>query len=127
MSLLIGKHIYSVLTSDEDVNGIVQGRVFPLAIEEGSERPFVVFNDINVTGEYTKDGWTGDTTQVAVMCVADTYESAADLAENVRITLELGKKQYDGYAIGGAELKKSADTYENGVYVIVLSFEFETF
>ncbi|MCD8135711.1 MAG: DUF3168 domain-containing protein [Parabacteroides gordonii] len=127
MSLLIGKHIYSVLTSDKDVAGIVKERVFPPAIPEGTERPFVVFKDINVAGEYSKDGWISDTTQVTVMCVADKYESAADLAENVRITLEQSKKQYDGYTIGGAELKKSADTYENGVYVIVLNFEFETF
>lgn len=127
MSLLIGKHIYSVLISDSNVSNIVGERVFPLVIEEGSERPFVVFNDINVAGEYSKDGWGGDTTQVSVMCVADKYESAADLAENVRITLEQSKKQYDGYTIGGAELKKSADAYENGVYVIALNFEFETF
>ena len=127
MSLLIGKHIYSVLTSDKDVSNIVGERVFPPAIPEGTEHPFVVFKDINVAGEYSKDGWVGDTTQVTVMCVADKYESAADLAENVRIALEQSKKQYDGYTIGSAELKKSADTYENGVYVIVLSFEFETF
>ncbi|WP_455639770.1 tail completion protein gp17 [Parabacteroides sp.] len=127
MSLLIGKHIHSVLTSDDDVKGLVKGRVFPLVIPEGTDRPFVVFNDINVVGEYTKDGWIGDTTQVTVMCVADKYESAADLAENVRITLEQSKKHYDSYTIGGGELKKSADAYENGVYVIVLNFEFETF
>lgn len=127
MSLLIGKHIYSVLTSDKDVADKVGERVFPLVIPEGTDHPFVVFNDINVIGEYSKDGWIGDTSQVAVMCVGDTYESAADLAENVRITLEQSKKRYDGYTIGGAELKKSADTYENGVYVIVLNFEFETF
>ncbi|WP_293714434.1 DUF3168 domain-containing protein [uncultured Parabacteroides sp.] len=127
MSLLIGKHIYSVLTSDEDVSSMIGERVYPIAIPEGADRPYVVFSDINAVGEYTKDGWVGDVTQVTLLCVAEKYESAADLAENVRITLEQSKKQYDGYTIGGAELKKSADTYENGVYVIVLNFEFETF
>lgn len=127
MSLLIGKHIYDVLTSDNDVRGVVGERIFPLAIPEGAPRPFIVFSGVNVVGEYSKDGWTGDVTEVSVMCVADRYESAADLAENVRITLEQSQKRYDGYAIGGAELKKSTDTYENGVYVIVLNFEFETF
>ena len=127
MSLLIGKHIYSVLTSDNDVNGLVEERVFPLVIPDGADRPFAVFNDINVVGEYTKDGWAGDVTQATVMCVADKYESAADLAESVRIMLEHSKKQYDGYTIGSAELKKSGDSYQNGVYVIVLNFEFETF
>lgn len=127
MSLLIGKHIYNALTEDAFVNNIIEGRVFPLAIPEGASYPYVVFSDINVIGDYSKDGWISDTTQVTVMCVSDKYESAADLSENVRITLEQGEKEYGGRTIGGAELKKSADAYENGAYVVVLIFEFETY
>lgn len=127
MSLLIGKHIYNALVSDDDVRNVVGERIFPLVIPEGAPRPFVVFSGVNVAGEYSKDGWIGDVTRVDVMCVADRYDSVADLAENVRITLEQSKKRYAEYTIASAELKKSTDTYENGVYVIVLSFEFETF
>lgn len=127
MSLLIGKHIYNALLSDSDVNAMVEGRIFPLVIQEGARRPFIVFNEVNVIGEYTKDGAAGDIATVNVICVADTYEDTADLAHNVRIALEQSEKQYDEYSTGGAELKKSSDAYENGVYVIILNLEFETF
>ena len=42
MSLLIGKHIYSVLTSDEDVSSMIGERVYPIAIPEGADRPYVI-------------------------------------------------------------------------------------
>ncbi|RHJ76223.1 DUF3168 domain-containing protein [Parabacteroides sp. AM08-6] len=126
MSLLIGNHIFSVLTSDEDVKRIVEERIFPIVVPEQTKKSFVLYDEINVSGEYTKDGLIGDVTCVSVKCASERFETVSILADNVRMVLESSSKQYEGYSIEGSCLKNSTVGYDSGLYVFVLNFEFQT-
>lgn len=126
MSLLIGVHIYSALAMDEDVKAIVEDRIFPVVVPEHTDKSFVMYDGINVAGEYTKDGLIGDVTNVTVKCVSNKFDTASSLAENVRIVMERHNNKYEGYSIEGAELKNSSVEYESGLYIFVLNFEFQT-
>lgn len=126
MSLLIGIHINSVLAADGDVKTIVGDRIFPIVVPEYTDKSFIVYDGINVAGEYTKDGPAGDMTNVSVKCVSAKFDMASNLAEYTRIALENCRKVYEGYSVEWSELKSSSVEYESGLYIFVLNFEFQT-
>lgn len=127
MSLRIGQFIKNVLESDIEVGVLVEDRIYPVAIPQGTEKPFVCYSNINILGEYTKDGWIGDTTTLNIICVSDNYEEAVDLADNARVALEGANRFYAGIGrISEGQMLSSEFSYENDLYVITMTMSFTT-
>lgn len=92
-----GKAIYSILTSDADVNALVSGRVYPQIAAQGASFPFVVYLLTNVGPSDTKSGVsTLDEVRYDIVVAAETYAVAADLTEKVRAALD----RYSGTVAG---------------------------
>lgn len=92
-----GKAIYSILTSDADVNALVSGRVYPQIAAQGATFPFVVYLLTNVGPSDTKSGVsTLDEVRYDIVVAAETYAVAADLTEKVRAALD----RYSGTVAG---------------------------
>lgn len=138
MSILIGMHIASELKRDENVrrviayiddDGVEQLRLYPIVAPEGAERPFVVYKNEGVVGEYTKDGGCGDTVVVHLRCVAEEYYDAVVLADRVRKALEGKKRSYEGaFAVKDCNLVGSDEAWlsEVDAYEVDVRLEFET-
>ena len=126
MSLLIGKHIYKVLSDDADIKAIVGDKIFPIVVQEGTLFPFIAFDGISVTGIYTKDGCIGDTTQLTINCIGQDFDTVATLAENVRLVLEQQSAEYGNYSIGSGELMGGGFDYDGQAFIAFLNFQFET-
>lgn len=92
-----GKAIYSILTSDADVNALVSGRVYPQIAAQGAAFPFVVYLLTNVGPSDTKSGVsTLDEVRYDIVVAAETYAVAADLTEKVRTAID----RYTGTVAG---------------------------
>lgn len=130
MSLLIGRHVYWTLANDADVAELTEGRIYPLAAEQGiSGRAWCTFEVQTTEPEYTKDGLVCDNHLVTVNCVSPTYDEAIDLAEAVRRALDQNVVRYpeEGFGISDASLRGGVEDYDKDQgFVVTLTFDIES-
>jgi hypothetical protein len=80
----IGKYIYSKLVNVSTVKKLINNRIYPLAAEFGTLRPYVVYSRLASTVNYTKDGLVYETATISIDCVADDYTVSVDIACAIR-------------------------------------------
>jgi len=84
-----GKAIYSILTSDSDVNAIVGTRVYPQIAAQGAAFPFVVYVLQDTSPSDTKSGVsTLDEIRYDIVVASETYAEASDLTNKIRTALD---------------------------------------
>lgn len=88
------KHIYQLLINDEDLNKLVDRKIYPLVAEESITYPFIIFTKESASGNYTKDLLLYDTVSISVAVAAVNYFQTVQIAERVRQILE---NHRDGY------------------------------
>ena len=92
-----GKAIYSILTSDSDVNAIVNTRVYPQIAAQEAAFPFVVYVLQNVDPSDTKSGVsTLDEVRYDIIVASEAYAEASDLTNKIRTALD----RYTGTVAG---------------------------
>ena len=92
-----GKAIYSILTSDSDVNAIVSTRVYPQIAAQGAAFPFVVYVLQDTSPSDTKSGVsTLDEIRYDIVVASETYAEASDLTNKIRTALD----RYTGTVAG---------------------------
>ena len=79
----------ALLVADAAVAALVADRISADRIEQGSQRPFVVFTRTNTNREKTLDGTiVGVLVSMVVQCWADTRQAADALADAVQDVIE---------------------------------------
>jgi hypothetical protein len=123
-TLLISRDIYTALTGSEDLNRIVDKRVFPIVAEEGTQYPFLTYNRTSITSYRTKCGIYEDTVNFSVNILTTDYLSGLDIGNLVRKSIEkhlnpsLRDLEYrDIQLVGGTE------QFTNEGYVQTLNFQ----
>ena len=92
-----GKAIYTILTSDSDVNAIVGTRVYPQIAAQGAAFPFIVYVLQDTSPSDTKSGVsTLDEVRYDIVVASETYAEASDLTNKVRTALD----RYTGTVAG---------------------------
>ena len=92
-----GKAIYSILSSDSDVNAIVGTRIYPQVAAQGAAFPFLVYVLQDTSPSYTKSGVsTLDEVRYDIVAACETYAQASDLTNKVRTALD----RYTGTVAG---------------------------
>ena len=128
MSLLIGKHIVSTLSTPA-IKALIGDRVYPLVIPDGTPRyPFIVYKRLGISPDYTKDGRGEDNCNVQISIISKIYEDAINIANVVRYKLESVTADYPAFAINSAKLAGADEEYIDGVdaYCEILIFDFKT-
>lgn len=100
MSVMVGDFVVKCLAASSAVSGLVGERVFPLVIPEGTEYPFIVFEDSCEMTEGTKDGNAGDRVNVDVLVLSKSYQESVVLADGVRKALDGKTGDFDGFSVG---------------------------
>ena len=124
----IGYAIYNILSNTANVSAIVSTRIYPNVAKQGSAFPFIVYQTTNVTPNDTKDGVsTVDGNGLDVLCFADTYSVAVDLAQKVRIALDRKTGTYNTVEVQSIQFTSYDENFEiegdgMGIYVQTLSF-----
>jgi hypothetical protein len=84
------KVIYNILANNAGVSALVGNRISPLVLPQGSAFPAIVYSEININPNFTKDANSRlDQTRVQIDCLALTYEDASELADAVRDALNV--------------------------------------
>ena len=127
MSLSVAEHINKKLSSSAELTEIVCDRLFPVAVKENVELPFIVYERESVVPNSTKDGTEGDTVTENVFVFAESYKHSVEIAELVRDALDGSTGSYSGFEVDECDYQDAAETYENGVYVQQLVFNINTY
>lgn len=127
MSLSVAEHINKKLSSNVELTEMVGDRLYPVAVKENIECPFIVYERESVVPNSTKDGTEGDTVTENVFVFAETYGQSVKIAEIVRDALDGSQGSYSIFTIDECDFVDAAETYEDGVYVQQLVFNITTF
>lgn len=85
--LSIGKVVYNILSSDNNLKKIIGDKIYPLIADEGTTFPFVIYSRIGIDQQSSKDS-TDDEIRVLVQVATTNYQQSVEIAELIRSTLE---------------------------------------
>ena len=120
-----GKALYSILTSDSDVNAIVGTRVYPQIAAQGASFPFIVYLLDDLEPSDTKSGVsTLDEVRYEIVAAAETYAVLADLTEKIRTALDRYTGTVAGVVIDSIQFTDLDTANDDNNEVFVSSSEF---
>lgn len=123
MSLQVGKAIYSLLSSNQQLVSMVDGNIFPLIAEINTTFPFIVYRREAITPQYTKDYWTSDEVMINVMVASNDYVESIEIADLVRQSLDQKKGEYSGIKIRDLRLTQADEDFIDDTYIQYLTFK----
>ena len=98
--MIVGKAIYNILTTDDDVSDIVVQKVYPEIAPQNIPQPYIVYSVVSNSPTDTKeDNGNVDEASIEVYCFDTTYAKAIDLGVAVRAALERKNGTFGGVAI----------------------------
>lgn len=117
------KAVYAILTTASAVEDLVgEGtspetyRIYPIVAPQGTANPYVTYQRISSTREAHLRGALGEcTARIQIDCYADDLGEAANLAEQVRISLDAFKGTAGGVIVTHTRLESDRSFYEDGV------------
>lgn len=126
----VGKAIYYLLSNAESVTNIAGTRIYPELAEQEAVAPYAVYQIVSVNPDDTNDGPAViDEVVVDILCVAESYNEAADLATAVRASLDRVRGTYNGvnvesiqYDSTDSDVQDSPRRYEQTVTLTVRVF-----
>ena len=124
MILNISKHIYTVLTADPTVSGLIGDRIYPLGTKVETALPFVVYERNTVTPTYSKDGMASARSYCSILCAGETFQSSLDLANAVIDALDGVTASYDGFDVTRAAVSSAGENYVQGAYIQEVEFNY---
>lgn len=110
----VGKEVRQLLLSNQDLNKIIKGNIFPIVAPENTDGEFVVYYRENYKREYVKQGIIEDRATVAVIVISDDYDKSIEMAELIDFTLS---------STGDYLLVGSEESFEDLKYIQTLHFE----
>lgn len=90
-SILIGKTIYNLLNSSDELKKYVDNKIYPLVADEGVTFPFVVFYRTQIRNVVCKDGYYEDEVGFSVIAVSNKYLESLEIANIIRSIFEKKK------------------------------------
>lgn len=123
-AIKIGKLIHSALLSDNDIYSVVNNRVFPLRVDEGTQYPFIFYTRVNLypeTGD--KDGWYDDTVQFQISVESDDYDESCDIADLVRDLFENNVMSNSELQLYNIHVMSVSEEFGNDDYIQTIIFE----
>jgi len=127
MSIVIGKAIYSLLTSSAStVSTYVNRKVYPLVIPENTALPVIVY-ERNSDIEYTRDGAGISSSAVDVTVLSEDYKESVDIAQAVHNTLDMYSGSVSGNNIINIRLVTVNETYAENAYIQKLTYEIKSY
>lgn len=131
-SLNIGQVIYNKLSTSNEINEILNNKIYPIvAIKRsnediGSLLPFIIYSRDGLIPRSTKDGIYEDTVQFTIKIVTSNYTQGIDITTLVRNIFEGRKIIYDNITISDTVLTNAYEEYNDNYSAYVQSLRFTT-
>lgn len=121
-----GKAIYSILSTDEDLTALVDGRVFPELAAQDAATPYVTYHIRSVEPEDTKTGpSTLDVVTFEVYCIGPDYGSLMDVAEACRTAIDRQAGNFNSTAIQSVRYMDEDCDFDQSTMDFITSQTFE--
>lgn len=78
-----GKWIYQALTTNAAVSAIVGSKVFPFKTDEPQRLPWIVWDNMSIGYERTKDGAEATQISASILCASATVDASYELADAI--------------------------------------------
>lgn len=102
----IGKWLYGKLTTDTTVFSMIGTKVFPLMTKEPQSLPWIVYDNIEVNYEKTKDQCLATDATLSILCAASTNDSCTALYKAVEAAINMKD---------GCSVDKMVSSYDDNV------------
>lgn len=106
------KAIYNILSNDATLNGLVDGRIYPLIVPQGKPYPAITMQIISNVGDYCKNGLTQDNYRLQVNVFARNDVDMYGIADVVKDTLNGISGTYAGIEIRNIRKLNEGDLWE---------------
>jgi hypothetical protein len=117
MSLQIGKAIYSLLSSDDELTNKVHNKIFPLIANINTTFPFIVYKRDSIEPQYTKDYLTGETITMEIVIASNDYVESIEIADKVRSILDNYRGTVEGISIRNIRMTEADEDYLEDTYI----------
>lgn len=121
--ITILKDVRQQMLSNESLTALIDNKIFPYIVEEGTTFPFIVMRKTALLPSYTKDGNYKDSVIIQILITDKNYSNTIEIAEIVRRTLE--RKRFN--SIINIELTGNSEDYINDAYISTLTFQITTY
>ena len=125
---MIGKALYSKLSTTTAVTTLVSTRIFPESATQDATYPFIVYSVTDTAPTDIKDGVSPlDVVSVALMIYAESYAVAIDIADQVRTALDRMSGTYDGVNVQSCKFsgQSSGDMQlDKQIFVVEKEYKF---
>lgn len=123
-SLSIGKAIYTILSSNEELTTLLGGdnKIFPLIVNTDTQLPFIVYKRLDIDQVDTKDKFIcQEAVNVQFAVVSEKYNKGVEIAEKLNEVLT--KKDYKNMGIVSVTLNSADEEYSEDSFVQVLTYK----
>ena len=124
-ALGIGKAVYTILSSDQDLVALLGGspQIFPLIVDSETNYPFIVYKRLDIQPLDTKDRFICQSTvSVQFVIVSSQYSLGIDIAE--RLDSLLTQENYSSMGIPQITLDSVDEDFNEDAYVQILTYNF---
>ena len=122
MSILIGKHIKSVLSG---FSKKVTGGIYLEGLNRDTNYPYIIYNYSVQPDAETKDGSTYNC-DVSIIIYSTDGDASIELAEEVKKRMMESFSEYEEFKITDIEFSIYRGSHDNGVYTRELEFNIKT-
>lgn len=127
-SLEIGKVIATYLTGNEELNAIINNKVFPIVADQGTTYPFVVYKRSSLQTASSKDRYNySEVAYVEMVVASKSYRQSVEIATKIRDVLDKKRGVLDDININEIRLENAYEDYmsDTDVFVQYLTFRIE--
>jgi hypothetical protein len=122
-SILIGKVIYKLLREDQELQGYIGSRIFPLVAENDTIYPFITYSRESIfPSNLTKDGIHEDTCTFSILIVSSEYMETLEIANICRRIFEKRKINSDSMILSNVQMSDISEDYSDNAYTQKLVF-----
>lgn len=127
-SLEIGKVIATYLTGNEELNAIINNKVYPIVADQGTTYPFVVYKRGSLQTASSKDRYNySEVADVEMVVASKSYRQSVEIATKIRDVLDQKRGVLDNININEIRLENAYEDYmsDTDVFVQYLTFRIE--
>lgn len=122
---MIGKALYSILTSNPDFAAIAGNRVYPLRVAQGVALPAVAYQKISNTPTKCKESNSGlDRFRVQINIYADKYQQQEQLGGIIRAALDNFSGTVSGEHIASITYETETDLHDDAAEIFFLEQDY---
>ena len=122
---MIGKAIYSILTADANITGIVSNRVYPERAPMDVTMPFIVYTISGLDPQTTKDAHFLDVYSFVIYAASNDYDQLDTLTGYLRTALKRYRGTIGGIKIDQINFKNLDSGFDNEANVNVIELTYE--